>query len=709
MRVGAGEIGFSDHSQPVLEPGGYDIAISQDMSIGSDSEKIPESKHRVFVDGHRFSIPPDDIYSVFPAPTSPPGHEGTQPNVVFSRTTIPWERRLDFKPIKTTQPVEPWLCVIVLCATDFEGVTPASPVSGKVDSLVNPGPGIRGPKNIKLDGVETAESPCQWVDLETAFARKLLPRRSDLPWLAHVREVATDHKETWSHLTDGKFSVVCSNRIPPAAPPNTEANEVLCLLVSLEGQEAVLNADTAIAEKTVRLAVLGNWRYAVGPHDPFRAAIINLDPETEQQSALLRPQLPAPTAQAGAQQQFEQLLATGTQHGFTLLRHRTRVGAETASWYRSPLIPRETPADTNNDVIIDVSNADQMLTFDPANGLFDTTYAAAWQVGRLVALQNAPAASAIRRFRRTVDSLLANAAHNRALREEILSRQKNTALSYLFVDPPEIISNEEFEKKLHIPEEIFTFASRLALLYEVPLEYLLPHDSLLPENAIRFFYLDRYWIATMMLGALSVGRMQSRATAADKIFWRAVVGELPKLVRTVRHGETEFEQPAPLIRDWKVTGFLLRSPAVGAWLGLESQVTGIPQGSASTNAVPLKPLRIDRLQPDLLLCLFDGHIAELSIRQPQEALHFGLTVKEPGQFQKELRGPPSNPTAEVTGHVDFTTRSMSAEGVVDFAALAKAIGEKTGESMTPAIMAHYMISSPLHFVIGDLPLAGAIT
>ena len=41
-----------------------------------------------------------------------------------------------------------------------------------------------------------------------------MPRKADLPYLAHVREVKTDNKETWSLLKEGKFSVVICNRFP---------------------------------------------------------------------------------------------------------------------------------------------------------------------------------------------------------------------------------------------------------------------------------------------------------------------------------------------------------------------------------------------------------------------------------------------------------------------------------------------------------------
>ncbi len=51
---------------------------------------------------------------------------------------------------------------------------------------------------------------------------------------------------------------------------------------------------------------------------------------------------------------------------------------------------------------------------------------------------------------------------------------------------------------------------------------------------------------------------------------------------------------------------------------------------------PLKPLRIEQLSKDVMIGLFNGIIAQLVIRQPQEGLHFGLTP-ENQSYSKKLR------------------------------------------------------------------------
>ncbi len=54
------------------------------------------------------------------------------------------------------------------------------------------------------------------------------------------------------------------------------------------------------------------------------------------------------------------------------------------SWYRGPLVPVVIPAATLNLIF---ANADEALQYDAKTGLLDASYAAAWQLGRLLALQ----------------------------------------------------------------------------------------------------------------------------------------------------------------------------------------------------------------------------------------------------------------------------------------------------------------------------------
>jgi hypothetical protein len=60
-----------------------------------------------------------------------------------------------------------------------------------------------------------------------------------------------------------------------------------------------------------------------------------------------------------------------------------------------------------------------------------------------------------------------------------------------------------------VPFELRQWLARLRLLEGVPFAYLAADSELLPQESIRFFYLDRAWTDALIEGALSVGTVNS--------------------------------------------------------------------------------------------------------------------------------------------------------------------------------------------------------
>ena len=114
----------------------------------------------------------------------------------------------------------------------------------KNDADKKPTSNVIGPKFTK-DPYDSPDDPCQTIDLPARVFKAVMPRKEDLPYLAHVREVETSDKETWSLLKDGKFSVVICNRFPETEAASGGAKDwgnvnTVCL-VSLEGWWDYLN------------------------------------------------------------------------------------------------------------------------------------------------------------------------------------------------------------------------------------------------------------------------------------------------------------------------------------------------------------------------------------------------------------------------------------------------------------------------------------
>lgn len=164
---------------------------------------------------------------------------------------------------------------------------------------------------------------------------------------------------------------------------------------------------------------------------------------------------------------------------------------------------------------------------------------------------------------------------------------------------------------VELPETVLTWLEQLRLLKNVPFNYLVPDEQMLPKESIYFFWLDWFWIESLVDGAFSIGRVQESDATWDN-------------------------DNNPLKnKDKIITGFLLRSEVVAGWPDL--QIEGFNNvKDKHDDADKLKLLRGDRLSTDVMICLFDGIIQQVDISLKTEGLHFGFDVDK-NQLYLELR------------------------------------------------------------------------
>ncbi|HPM68656.1 MAG TPA: hypothetical protein PLX45_20500 [Piscinibacter sp.] len=142
-------------------------------------------------------------------------------------------------------------------------------------------------------------------------------------------------------------------------------------------------------EKVLRFPVLAHWSFTTNEGATFEKLMQELDIGLLGSVAEAPPNTPA----AGARPEV-------VQTGHIGLGHRTRRGDPVQAWYRGPCVPFPTARDSNSkdEPLALAHSADQLRRVIP-DGREDLALAAAFEIGRLLALSQLSVVSALLRFR----------------------------------------------------------------------------------------------------------------------------------------------------------------------------------------------------------------------------------------------------------------------------------------------------------------------
>lgn len=236
-------------------------------------------------------------------------------------------------------------------------------------------------------------------------------------------------------------------------------------------------------------------------------------------------------------------------------------------------------------------------------------------------------------------------------------------------------------------DELVAWLSELCLFSNLPFHYLIPSDMHLPSNSIRLFYVNPNWQRALVDGACSLGRNASLNLTHDEQLMDTVfaqIGKRMKAIRPILQGKpivsAELEDEVQIIG-----GFMLRSPLVRGWRGLEFQ-------ALSADDVPLRALRIELLSEDVLIGLFDGVPYTLTIAQPPEGFHFGFNYIN-GRYTKRLRSFESGELLAETETVEVAVHNKRLR-TIDVCQTAKHMEDYFHKPITSAEFALQMIKTP---------------
>lgn len=714
-------IHFEEHHIPGLKAGVYSVEVNQKLE-GKDSKGTAfsdndawKSRQEMYVAGDRFTLSPAVVYAVFPPNGNQGEHDNVLPHISFQRSTLPWERLTSADSSNDRTNSHPWMALVVFNENELnEGKVIVEKPSKLVDVVealeLESEPGEEDHLNQKV----------QTISVDKAWLKEVIPDENDLKWLSHIRKGEDINGQEFERAT------LLSNRIP------TPGLQHFVHLVSLEKRYTSDHKFDFSKGKTkaglISLVSLHSWSFSCPDTEVFRVtelvwenwqseklSLRKSNPFDPSQlfrgkeafvNELLRLELIPQDEQVRVKETMKKIFRlshyeTETFKGlinhldrgnltspirsphpsadpFLLsgslpLPHALREGAQTVSWYRGPLVSAKVSSNTV-ELELPVRNADELLRYDTATGMFDTSYAAAWQLGRMMTLKNKALSMKLFEWKRAH-------AHQLKYAEQLLVH------GHLPFTDREFHGSEESTKF----ETITNYFEGLNLLKEVPFNYLVPDESYLPKESIRFFRIDPLWVESLIDGAFSIGRVSSFDHYSDK-----------QIPQTALHQE--------------LSGVLIRSEAISGWPdtiveGFDEKITNgdfipdfrplnppldltdsddrieddldrfivpknisdkIPQlsenlslsalGKGSWQLIDndnhayylirkdgnsvhvydmdkLPLLRFERLSPNVLLCIFKGIVNTVDVHLPAEGLHFGFIrpFGEHPDFYKELK------------------------------------------------------------------------
>jgi len=380
------EAAFYDSVTPALTAGDYQLIVQDTVTVDGNAQPSYASVQRFRVTGPRAGLGAHDVVAMSPPAGGQGSYDSWLPHVVLAQRSLPWQVAIDDQQ-PASGPAKPWLALLLLTGNEIDvaGAPPAAGSTGAqpvpLGRYLKPPAGTLGPSpTVGLTDLQL-EQPglsCTVVDVTLDAFRAVAPRSDELTNLAHVRYVDPADQETLQVPAPGWYSVVAGNRLPVDAPDDV----YIAHLVSLEGFSAYLPDKPAPAGYSlVRLISLASWSFR---SDPVAGDFAYL---AERLGVL---PLAVPISVTGTDA-ASRLVSGALAGGYTLLGYTTRLGEQTAAWYRGPCLPAQAAANPQPPF----PAASAALIYDPATGMFDTSYAAAWEIGRLLTLANGPVSRSV--------------------------------------------------------------------------------------------------------------------------------------------------------------------------------------------------------------------------------------------------------------------------------------------------------------------------
>jgi hypothetical protein len=382
--------------------------------------------------------------------------------------------------------------------------------------------------------------------------------------MSHVRQIDTTGFPDAGVEEDGLYSVCISKRTGITSYPSTNPSPIpMTQVVHLVSLEYIQQSDLTSTNPSDRIGLVSlySWTYLSVPPNPvnFQTTMANLANNlqmlTAPQSSLASLSSSIATQKTPQLQEAAQQLYNRLSLGYTISRWRTAVGQETVAFTRGPLTPLPTPwkPSVANDWPGSSNTGKEYQILDQTLGVMDLSYSSAWQLGKLMAISDNVFNKALFRFRSLVHNAAASDTQNQVngvLSKAAVLKNIAPAIGALKTatngsnSPARVIlpSSDTVAPPLSHPQVAPVFTDNLFKIIDaqtaageaiytdynlgsanntdweiinqwisdklflggIPAQYLIPDPSMLPSEALRFFYIDSAWMDCFIDGALSV-------------------------------------------------------------------------------------------------------------------------------------------------------------------------------------------------------------
>ena len=427
-----GQFRMHDKFSPALKQGmhsiGLDIFLPSELGLGVHS--TVENDRHFEVTGPRWTIPITDVHSVRPGVNQDDADvDCVLPMFVSGRRTLPWERSLD--PVEGTSSDHPWVALLLFTEEELTQGGELGIFKGdkrlKLFGQTNGHAGIFDHKvgdsefltkmgldrhgihsNFQVDAIKVSDS----------ILSDVTPYLNELPLLVNAREVSTVDKELCGEDEDGWFSVVCCNRLPR----DTSTVYHACL-VSLEGrtnESWYPEIPTAIADPespkynregmtmpafpktstTTSLILLHHWSFKTndtGGDFSSRMESLRLrirdSVDPDYRAGTLAPRADVVGSDSVILEPYifgNQSIPGVGETGHILLEQVDETGEVNSALYRGPFSPVRTYklGEDSEGRLAPYQTADAARRWMEDLGMEDISLAAAFEVGRLLALSD---------------------------------------------------------------------------------------------------------------------------------------------------------------------------------------------------------------------------------------------------------------------------------------------------------------------------------